>query len=295
MKLGLGTVQFGMPYGIAHRGEAISSAELAATLRRATESGIDCLDTAPAYGDSEARLGSALADSRVFNIVTKTPVFSRGEIGLAEADLTRASLSQSLEKLRRRHVYGLLVHNADDLLKPGGRHLVQVMQDMKSEGLVLKIGISVYTAQQIDRALEFFQPDIVQLPLNVFDQRLLESGHVARLKSCGTEIHARSIFLQGLLLMAPDTVPDYFSPLQENLSNYRELLRTRSMKPIQGALAFVRQIAGVDYAVVGAQSTGELEEIYAAAQTPFDGLDFSRLAVTDENMIVPSRWKAELT
>jgi aryl-alcohol dehydrogenase-like predicted oxidoreductase len=290
MKLGLGTVQFGMPYGIAHRGEAAASGELAAILRRAAESGIDCLDTAPAYGESEARLGSAMGDT-TFRIVTKTPAFRADEISAADGALVRSTFMQSLERLRRPRIYGLLVHHAGDLLKPGGRRLAEAMQDLKRDGLVEKIGLSVYTGDEIDRALDIFEPDLVQLPVNVFDQRLLQSGHVERLRRRGIEIHARSVFLQGLLLMNPDAVPDYFSPLRETLADYATRLNAMGMTRLQGALAFVRGLDAIDYAIVGAQSSEQLEEIVAAARVPFEPLDFSRYAVADEDMVLPSRWK----
>ena len=106
----------------------------------------------------------------------------------------------------RGNVYGLLAHHADDLLVPGGRRVFEEMQRLLEEGLVRKIGVSVYSGQQIDSILELYTPDIVQLPLNLFDQRLLESGHLEKLKRRGVEIHARSVFLQGLLLIEPDQV-----------------------------------------------------------------------------------------
>lgn len=290
MKLGLGTVQFGLRYGVAHEGGPPPQGEIEAILELAAARGIECLDTAPAYGNSEARLGQALTSGTRFRIVTKTPVCDANEITPREADTLRATFLRSLDNLRQDKLYGLLVHHADELTKAGGDLLVQTMQGLQRDGLVEKLGVSVYDGQQIDRVLDVFRPDIVQLPVNVLDQRLVKSGHVEKLKRRGIEVHARSIFLQGLLLMSPEEVPLSFSPIRGALEDYAKLMRMHGMTRVNGAIAFIRQLEGVDYAIVGAQSSSELAQILEAADAfTSERLNFDRFAVADENMVLPQR------
>jgi aryl-alcohol dehydrogenase-like predicted oxidoreductase len=292
MKLGLGTVQFGLPYGIAHHGPPTPQQEIDRILAAAAEGMIDCLDTAPAYEDSERRLGIALNGASPFRIVSKSPVFKGAEIRAANADELRATFMRSLEHLRQDAIHALLIHHCDDLLKPGGHLLVEAMRALAREGLLEKLGVSVYDGTQIDAVLSIFEPDIVQLPLSVLDQRLLASGHLERLAEHGVEVHARSVFLQGVLLMESHALPCFLAPLRGTLEEYATVLRTHGMSRIDGALAFLRRTARVDYAIVGVQHLRELRELLDAHARSVDTeLDFSRFAVANEDMILPPRWK----
>lgn len=292
MKLGLGTVQFGMDYGMSNPQGKTPPAEVDRILRLAADNGVQVLDTAAVYGDSEVVLGKLLASDHDFRIVTKTPSFKTPTINAADVIHLRDTFYRSLENLRQRNVYGLLAHHADDLLVPGGERIFEGMRRLLEEGLVRKIGVSVYSGQQIDRILELYTPDIVQLPLNLLDQRLLESGHLEKLKSRGVEIHARSVFLQGLLLIEPDQVPPYFSPIGDKLECYARFLEVNKLSRLQATLAFAAKQRDVDVVLVGVTSAAELRDILSAldAVSGID-LDMSALKVADERMVNPSLWK----
>lgn len=292
MKLGLGTVQFGMDYGVSNLQGKTSPTEVDHILRLAADNGVQVLDTAAVYGDSEVVLGQLLAPDHDFRIVTKTPSFKTPTIHAADAVYLRETFHRSLENLRQGNVYGLLVHHADDLLVPGGERIFAEMQRLLEDGLVRKIGVSVYSGQQIDNILELYTPDIVQLPLNLFDQRLLESGHLEKLKRRGVEIHARSVFLQGLLLVEPDRVPPHFRPISDELERYARFLEENKLTRLQATLAFAAKQRDVDVVLVGVTSVVELRDILSAldAVSGID-LDMSALKVADERMVNPSLWK----
>jgi aryl-alcohol dehydrogenase-like predicted oxidoreductase len=174
MKLGLGTAQFGMDYGVTNRQGQPSEAEALAWLRRAQIRGIQLLDTAPGYGTAERIVGAALRSGCHFEVVTKIPA-------LATAD-ARASilggLRASLDRLETDCVDGALLHHWQDAVGPQAAAVVRALQQAKEEGLARRVGVSVYRAADIDQVLRQFTPDLVQLPISVFDQRLAASGHL---------------------------------------------------------------------------------------------------------------------
>jgi aryl-alcohol dehydrogenase-like predicted oxidoreductase len=292
-KLGLGSVQFGMVYGATNRVGQPSLDEVTGILAAAQSAGIRVIDTAPAYGESEAALGKCLPADGEWNIITKTPAFRRPEITPADVSHLVETFHRSLQFLRRDSVYGLLAHHADDWTTPGGEALVDAITDLKEKKLVRKIGVSVYTAEQIDAVLDRFSIDLIQLPLNVLDQRLIHSGHLQKLADRGIEIHARSVFLQGILLSPPEQVNGYFQPVLPLLRDYHAYCQTMGWSAIQGAIAFVAGLPQIAHLILGVCSRQELAELLREATTLVwrQDADFSHLACTDERMVNPSLWQ----
>jgi aryl-alcohol dehydrogenase-like predicted oxidoreductase len=294
MKLGLGTVQFGMDYGISNKTGKVLPEQVKKILSLAREKRIDLLDTASLYGSSESVLGVCLENESMgkpsFKIVTKTPVCD-SEIKEQDAKILTQTFYQSLNYLKQKSLYGLLIHQADNLLQHASDLLWTAMNDLKKLGLVEKIGVSVYTAQQIDRILDYFLPDIVQLPMNVFDQRLIQSGHVSKLKKMGIEIHVRSVFLQGLLLMEPADIAARVPAAVGHLKQYAHFLKENDMVPLQGALQFIYAQKEVDYAIIGVCSSDELNDILNFIELNHDkNVNFENCAVTQPNILNPSFW-----
>jgi len=199
----------------------------------------------------------------------------------------------SLNRLRLKSAYGLLVHHASDLATAGGEFLFDAMQDLKLRRLVEKIGVSVYAGEEIDRVLDRFAIDIIQLPLNVLDQRLIRSGHLQKLADKGVEIHARSVFLQGILLTAPEQLNSYFSPILPLLRDYCAHCDAMGWSAIQGAIGFVARLPQVKRLILGVCSKKELRELLEEIRTLSwrQDADFSALACDDERMVNPSLWR----
>lgn len=291
MKLGLGTVQFGLDYGVANPGGRTSEDEVRRILVAAADGGIEVVDTAAAYGEAEAVLGRCLQRPSPFRIVTKTrPLRERSDASGA-GHWIRTGIARSLERLGMDRVDALLVHHVADLLGPEGRELVAVLVDLKRSGQVGKIGLSTYGGAEADAALAIHDFDLLQLPLNVLDQRLVAGGKLRRLRERGIEIHVRSVFLQGLLLMEPSSVPAYFAPIRGQLGAWRRAVEARGLTPLEGAFAFVRAL-DVDVVLVGVDSARQLAANQAAFAAAADcDLDFAAFAVDDEAFINPSRWQ----
>lgn len=292
MKLGLGTAQFGMDYGISNPAGKVARTEVKNIFQLALQLGVSVLDTAPGYGDSESVLGELLPAAHSFQIVTKTPVLNTSKLTREHAELLDLSLQESLARLKQESIYGLLVHHADNLFLPGGELLVEALHRFVAQGRVRKIGTSVYTGAQIDAVLSRFVPDIIQVPLNVLDQRLVTSNHLQRMKQLGVEVHTRSVFLQGVLLSEPNALPAFFGPYRQKLERARDFARDNGLSALQLALGFVASVAGVDVALVGVTSERELQEILQAWQAGTERpRDWSVLACADEQLVDPSRWQ----
>lgn len=291
MRLGLGTAQFGLPYGISNAGGQPDRNEIARIIKRSAAAGVSLLDTAPLYGDSELRLGECVPPLSHFRIVTKTPHFANAVITAADAEQIDQSLRSSLNRLRQPRVYGLLVHQANDLLKPGGELLHRAMRALQQQGLVEKIGISAYSPEQIEQVTDRFGIDLLQAPISVLDQRLVESGRLARLKEDGVEIHARSVFLQGLLLMEPETTPPYFEPIRGVLRAWRAAADQHGLTPLEAALGFVSGLKEVDAVICGITSLSQLEELLRASQATVVPGWFTGLSLREKAYLHPSEWR----
>jgi aryl-alcohol dehydrogenase-like predicted oxidoreductase len=289
--LGLGTAQLGLPYGVSNSGGQPSEAEAEAILACALESGIGVIDTAPAYGESEALVGRLLPAGASVRIVTKTAPLAGTEVSDADCGAVRRSAERSLERLRRDRLDTLLVHHGSDLGLPGGARLAKELIGLRDAGIATRIGVSVYDREEIDIARKLLPLDVVQFPLNILDQRLLRDGSLAELREEGVELHARSAFLQGLLLMEPEQLPDHLAAAAPLLRRYHEARHRAGLTPIEVALGFVCATGVVDVALVGTNSVRELKECAEAmdAETAVD-LNYASLAIDDPDLIDPRRW-----
>lgn len=281
-RLGLGTVQFGQAYGISNARGQVPPNEVAAMLARAADARIGLLDTAAGYGEAESVLGQI--DTRPFRLVTKTIGIRNG----LAAVIDRAR--QSAETLKRHPVELLLVHAAGDLKGPDGRDLWRALLQLRDEGLFGGIGISAYVGDDPAELAAQFRPAAMQVPFSLLDQRLLRDGSLARMKALGVEVHTRSAFLQGLLFLDPDTLPEKLRGAGPHLKRLRAAIAEAGSTALKAALAFVLMRREVDVCVVGATALSELNEIIDAANTPAPDMDWAACALDDDVVLTPSLW-----
>lgn len=290
-RIGLGSAQFGLDYGISNSGGQTAESDVADILALAQGEGVTLIDTASAYGNADSILGQSWPADHLFEVVTKTPKLT-GE--RPARDELRDSFAESLARLRLRTLGGLLAHDADDLLGPTGDDLWDGMLALKEAGLVEKIGASAYTGEQVEALLARRELDIIQVPLNLFDQRLIAGGHLALLKDKGVEVHARSVFLQGLLLMEPDSLPDGMEPARAPLIQLRNRLARFGLSAVDAAIGFCLAQVEVDRVIVGVTSRDDLGEILAAAAKPIsEDFPWSECALSDLDVVDPRRWPAK--
>lgn len=284
-RLALGTVQFGIPYGIANQTGQVTRAMAKAMLKLAAENGIDTLDTAIAYGESEDCLGEIGTEG--FKLVTKLPSVPDGCSDVN--GWVQEQVVASLSRLGVGKLYGLLLHRPDQLLGLNGKKLYQSLQRLKDDGQVQKIGISIYAPSELDAITKLFHLDLVQAPFNLVDRRLLTSGWLQRLREGGVEIHTRSSFLQGLLLMPYEVIPSKFTPWAELWSKWQDWLAHHTVTALQACLAYPLSFSEIDRVVVGVDSVSQLAQIINLAQAKISN-DLPDICSEDENLINPAHW-----
>ncbi|WP_158630106.1 aldo/keto reductase [Cohnella sp. AR92] len=264
MKLALGTIPFGLGNRVLDHGR-VPFQEVAAIMAYARQAGIETIDTAPGYGDSESIIGHIKEGYAFPRIITKTPEFPEEWIGPEPIGRMEAAFQRSLKTMRRRPVYAVVVRQGEDLLKPGGERIWERMTDWKAEGRTDKIGFSVFNgADELDRLMERYTPDLVQLPINALDRKLLTNGHLRQLRNAGIEIQARSVLLHGLLLLAPSSLPPAHDRLRAPLAALHWTWSQQGLTPLEGSLSFIRSIPEIDEVIVGFHSLQQIREVHRA-------------------------------
>ena len=279
MKLALGTVQFGLDYGVTNHDGQVAIDEVKNILDYAKGKSIDTLDTASGYGNSEQVLGELGVNN--YRIITKTIPLKNGVDGVIKG------FHQSLDNLNIGQVDGLLIHNIDDVKDKRFGDLFHKLNELKEEGLINKIGFSTYTPDQVDFLLENFDFDLIQVPFNVFDTRLIEGGQLQALKKKNIEIHARSIFLQGVLLDF-DNLSSYFSKWKKQFDKYQSTVEKSGLSLLEYALNFTLNVQEIDKILVGVNSTDQLKEIVQAKKKQSS---LSAFPIDDIALLNPGLWK----
>lgn len=285
MRVALGTVQFGLPYGIANQGGQVTRSEAKAMLDLARAQGIDTLDTAIAYGDSEACLGEAGTEG--FRVVTKLPAVPDDCEDVAE--WVHGQIIASLERLKVTSLYGVLLHRPAQLLGRDGDVLFRALQSLKDRGQAKKIGVSIYAPRELDTLTSRYRFDLVQAPFSVIDRRLQTTGWLRRLNHDGVEVHTRSVFLQGLLLMPESARPEKFSAWSVLWHRWHEWLTEHRISAVQACLAFPLSFTEVHRVVVGVDGQGHLRQIIQAATSALP-VSLPDIGCEAEQLINPALW-----
>lgn len=286
----LGTVQFGLPYGSVGSAQQVPRGEVREIVAAAHESGVRWVDTAPGYGSAESVLGYSLEEFPDLRVVTKLPRLScLPPWSLKSPEALVAVIQESCDRLGREHLDVLLLHHAPD---GSGDHRKLVHETFglaKSVGLVGATGFSAYGEVDVRAAIADTQPSVVQVPGNVYDQRLARYG--PELFGGGlTEVHVRSVFLQGVLLQPAASLPAYFSSIRDHQRRFHDECDRLGVTPQQAAIAYLAQLPFASRIVVGVASVNELA---AAVQAVGEGplpMDWEGFAINDDSIIDPRRW-----
>lgn len=268
----LGTVQLGMKYGIANKTGQPDKGIAKKILSTAFSKGVNVLDTAHNYGESETIISETLSEYPKRDdilVVTKLEPFDAAQCLDSDSIRKRIdeSLKGSLEHLRSGCVSFFMLHDPRHMTSCDGEVMRQLLK-FRAEGAIKNIGVSVYTSEEADLALLTENISAIQIPFNVFDQRLRRSGFLDRASSKGVVVFARSVFLQGLILMDNADVPEHLQEILPLKKELREICQQAGRPIKEVALKFPLMQEGISSIVVGVDTSEHLEENLACFDSP---------------------------
>lgn len=282
MKIALGTAQFGLDYGVTNSSGKVSIDTVGSILAMAEANGVSVLDTAIAYGNSEETLGHFELSN--FKVVSKIPSMTKVKASIEQ------QVCESLGRLNIPRLYGLMLHDESDAVANEGTDLTE-LQKIKEMELVEKVGASFYSPQKALECIQTGLVDIIQIPASQLDSRFEDAGVYSLADKFGVEVHARSIFLQGLLAVKNDQRPTRFQG-HSDLIRFDDHANAIGLSPFELALMYLHNNKSVDYGVLGCTNTVQFEEIleaYNALKTA-TAIECSELSSTDDILLNPSKW-----
>lgn len=281
----LGGAQLGLPYGILNGGETLSREEVARILDTAVDHGIDSIDTAIAYGQSESIIGETSQNR--FNIISKLPPLPVDISNVSE--WVHSQVQGSLSRLKCTSLDALLLHRPQDLTGAQGAELYAAIGSLMAEKMIHRFGVSIYSPEDLEGIIGTFDIHVVQAPLNVFDRRIL--GVTNQLSALDIEVHVRSVFLQGVLIANPINRPQRFEPWSEHFALFDEWVRSSGVSAMACCMGFALQQLGIAKLVIGTTSAESLDEIMNSI--PNSVLEApTHLQSSVEQLIDPRFWNA---
>jgi len=281
----LGGAQLGLPYGILNSGETLSREEVARILDTAVARGIDSIDTAIAYGQSESIIGETSQNR--FNIISKLPPLPVDISNVSE--WVHSQVQGSLSRLKCTSLDALLLHRPQDLTGAQGVELYAAIESLMAEKMIHRFGVSIYSPDDLEGIIDTFEIHVVQAPLNVFDRRIL--GVTDQLSALNIEVHVRSVFLQGVLIASPQDRPHRFEPWSEHFALFDEWVRSSGVSAMACCMGFALQQPGIAKLVIGTTSAESLDEIMNSI--PNSVLEVpTHLQSSVEQLIDPRFWNA---
>lgn len=261
MKLCLGTVQFGMDYGIqgGHQPEYYKIDNI---FDYAISHGITTFDTAAAYGEAEDVLGHYIKHSKRsqkdIKVISKlaASVFDNADRAVWP-NIAIDNASKSRDSLRIEQLEAYLFHNASLI---NDLYAVKAIASVKEQGISKKVGVSIYFPEEAMKALEYDEIDVIQIPYNVFDRRLDKCGFFHKAKEKSVEVYARSTLLQGLIMMNEGELPASMAFAKGYLKRYHDICREYDVSSLAGAVGYVDSHEGIDYIVFGVDNISQLHE-----------------------------------
>ena len=283
-KLAIGTANFNTKYGINNKKKFLSKKSIKNIFKILQKEKILYLDTAKSYKNTEKSIGNL--KNKKIKIITKIKKINTKN---NKYEFIKKEVSQSISDLKIKKLYGLLIHNPRELRKDKGYEIYKSLKKLKKEGMVKKIGYSINSPKDLNFFYTKYKPDLIQTPINVFDQRIVESGWLKKMKKDNVEIHARSIFLQGLLLKKNIKLIKKFNKFSNSFNKWNIWLKKNNLSKLNGCLNYIFSIKEINKVIVGVDSVKHLKDILKFRKKNY--LNFSFLKSNEANLITPSRWQ----
>ena len=281
----LGTAQFSRNYGISNLFGKPSLKEIKKILSVAKQNNVKFLDLAEDYEGVIRLLGKIKINH--FKIILKLKIKS----SYTKKKIIR-NFKNCLKLLNLKKIHAVLIHNVNDFNYKELNNVFEVFKYLKSIGLINKFGISIYSLKEAKKFIKIYNINFLQVPLNVFDQELIKNKNYLYFKNTKTEIHVRSIFLQGLLLMNINTLPKYFKKWKNLFNKFERKKIYYKKNAFELCINFIKiNIKKFKSVVIGVNSTKELNEIIFAFKKNKYKIFYKNLSCSDKNLIYPYNWK----
>ena len=295
-KISLGTAQFGMQYGVANH-TMPTKKNVTKILEYALNHGISSFDTAQVYGNSEKILGQFLKKTKkTTTVISKIPkiTFKQRHPDFHDVyDSIKKSVIVSTKNLEIKKLPICLLHNPSDLDRYDGL-IEKSLVRLKKEKIVNKIGISAYTSKEIKRFLEIKKLDVIQVPLNILDTRLMKNGLLEELSTENNLVFVRSLFLQGLVFLNPNKLPKNLLGFSTNLKKIKKICEENNFSVQQLALLFVRDLEEITSLIVGVDTISQLKQnIKLLSMPPLPtnvNEEILKIKTLSEKLLNPSNW-----
>ncbi len=296
MRLCIGTVQFGMDYGV-QGGTRPAARDAVRMLDYATQNGVDAIDTAAAYGTAEEVVGEFLSRKTLpreaLQVISKfgTNIFEGASVADYAVRL-RAAAETSLTRLKSDYLDAYICHVPTAAGDPA---IIAAMAALKASGLVRHVGFSVYDPDQARACLTADAVDFIQSPFSFLDRRMETSGALAAASAKGVDLHTRSAFVQGLMLMDVAKIPERLAATRPIISDLEAACAEAGLSRRALALAFVKANPNVSHLVFGVDNLAQLKEIVADFDRAVDSGAVNsvadRFAAVDPAIFLPNNWK----
>ncbi|HEX2608133.1 MAG TPA: aldo/keto reductase [Flavisolibacter sp.] len=281
----LGTVQFGLPYGINNAEGKPAKEKVYRILDKAYEYGIRQLDSADAYGDAQFLIGKYVKESeRSFHVNSKFHVSQKQTIP--------DQLSETLAQLQQHAVYVYFYHRFTDFTQYP--ESIQALELLREQGRIGKIGVSVYTNEEFEIAVEHDAIDVIQFPFNLLDNFSRRGFLIQRAKEKGKTLQVRSVFLQGLFFKEEDHWPVTLHPLMPYVRKLKNLSKEYGVSLYDMAIAYVSTRNEIDYILIGVDLESQLEVNMKALNCQLDSSligEIEAIIVKEEGLLYPYNWK----
>jgi aryl-alcohol dehydrogenase-like predicted oxidoreductase len=286
-RISLGTANFFKSYGVINA-LAIPSDEINKIAKIMSKFEITKIDTALSYSASSTECSKWEKDFfRNRDISTKFAI-KNFKIGSSVSEMINI-FKNDLDRKNLTRYRNVLVHDFFDLQPKKVNLTLEVLEKLKSFDLTEQIGFSAYNSTEIDVALKLFRPDVIQVPLNIFDQRLINSGHLDMMMKKGIKIQARSIFLQGLLLSKLESIPPKLNSVTHILQSWWEYIDSESLNPLELCLGFVSGITSISEFIIGVNNSTQLQ-LVLDCELADKQIDYMQFASLNEILLDPRKW-----
>jgi len=287
-KICIGTANFGLNYGLNNK-KPLSKKIIKEIFNFAKLNNIKFIDTAISYKESENKIGYLKNKNQDQNIITKISNMPSNTKNIKNWIINNTILS--CKRLKTNKLYGLLIHNTEDLKnKKKAKEIFKAFDFLIKKKIVKKIGLSIYDPKELDLYIKDYNFKIVQTPMNIFDRRIAKTGWLKKLKENNIEIHVRSIFLKGLLLKDIDKIDIKFLKWKKKFIFFEKWAKIKNFSKLEANIRFLKNFKEIDKIIVGINDVLELREIYSSLKKKKIKVP-EYLNIKMGNILNPKKWE----